>query len=368
MGMHASAYPDPQKGRNTTMSSQTPPPSPGDTSIFGLIMHIRQLQADMRNQPVKGSWVRVKKIFYKIIHSAFSRQHNLNSATVDLIEKVYRELRANNPVWQPQLNEQATPPSVHSQPYAVPSPVPVAQKIVPAPQVNWGPVAEVEVGVSSGETLASCGQTQDQAKLNNIRPLSGFASVYSAPAEMRMTERVALYSLVFGIQPRNVLELGTFRGGSTAIICGAMDDTGFGQIACVEPTPVIAPELWARISHRCRMFEGLSPSILPEVARQIRAPFDLVLIDASHAYEDVRRDAESVLPYLADNAYVLFHDANHTNVKRAIDETCQRFSELSDCGLISSEPTVLYENGQRVTWAGLRLLKFKRPMGQVKAA
>ena len=77
------------------------------------------------------------------------------------------------------------------------------------------------VPMDTAEVLASCGQSQDQAKINNIRPLHGFNAVYSAPAELRMPERVALYSLVFGLQPRNCLEIGTFRGGSSAIICGA---------------------------------------------------------------------------------------------------------------------------------------------------
>ena len=40
--------------------------------------------------------------------------------------------------------------------------------------------------------MASCGQTQDQARLNNIRILGGFNAVYTSPAEMRIPERVAL--------------------------------------------------------------------------------------------------------------------------------------------------------------------------------
>jgi predicted O-methyltransferase YrrM len=177
-----------------------------------------------------------------------------------------------------------------------------------------------------------------------------------------MPERVALYSLVFGLQPRNCLEIGTFRGGSTAIICGAMDDTGFGQLACVDPTPKVAPELWAQVSHRCRMFEGRSPEILLEVARLSGAAFDLAFIDANHTYECVRRDFEAVIPLLASEAYLLFHDGNYPGVKRAIDEIVAERNELVDCGLLSVEPTVLQENGQGVTYAGLRLVRFQRPI------
>jgi predicted O-methyltransferase YrrM len=330
----------------TSQTPQTQPSSPADNSITGRIMQIRQLQHELRTHPVTGSYVRLKKIFYKIIHTAFMRQHNLNVATIDLIEKIHQEISNNQaPSRQDTSRLQRAPaadvePSLH----------------------------RADTPFSTGEVLASCGQTQDQAKLNNVRPLHGFNSVYTSPAEMRMTERVVLYSLIFGLQPRNCLEIGTFRGGSTAIMCGAMDDTGFGQIACVDPTPHISQELWSQISHRCRMFEGPSPDILPEVAKQIKTPFDFALIDANHTYEFVRRDIASVMPYLADDAYVLFHDANYPDVKRAIDEGVANCSSLSDCGKLSIEPTVLYENGERITWAGLRLLRFQRPFGQAKAA
>lgn len=308
-----------------------------DGSITGRIMQIRQMQADLCARPVTGSMRRLKKLFYKMVRSAFGRQFNLNSATVDLIEAVYREFDRKG---RPQTQTTA----------------------VPSLDI------ELESEISSGEVLASCGQTQDQAKLNNIRVLNGFNAVYTSPAEMRMPERVALYSLIFGMQPRNCLEIGTFRGGSSAIICGAMDDTGFGQLTCVDPMPKIESALWSRLSNRCRLFEGPSPDILPEVASQIGTPFDFVLIDANHTYDAVRRDIAAVLAYLADQAYLLFHDANYPDVHRAIDESVAAFADLTDCGLVSVEPTVLYENGHSTTWAGLRLLKFQRRRAKAKAA
>lgn len=151
-------------------------------------------------------------------------------------------------------------------------------------------------------------------------------------------------------------------------MCGAMDDTGFGQLTCVDPMPKIDPALWSQISNRCRMFEGPSPAILTEVAKQVSTPFDFALIDADHTYEAVRRDIAGVLPYLADQAYILFHDANYPDVKRAIDESVIEFAELIDCGLMSVEPTTLYADNQTTTWAGLRLLRYQRRISKAKAA
>jgi predicted O-methyltransferase YrrM len=169
-----------------------------------------------------------------------------------------------------------------------------------------------------------------------------------------------LYGLVFGLQPKHCLEIGTFRGGSTAIICGALDDTGFGDLACVDPLPQVDSELWDRLSGRCRMFEGPSPDILPEVGRQVGAAFEFAFIDGNHTYDYVRRDVLGVLQLMADDAHLLFHDGNYPDVKRAIDELVTERDELTDCGLISIEPT-LFQNEDGVTaYAGLRLLRFQR--------
>jgi predicted O-methyltransferase YrrM len=337
-----------------------------DGTVAGRIAQLRQMQTDLSSKPVTGKLKALRKLFYQTIRSAFSRQWRVNAATVDLIESMYREIE----------RQKAAPAAAFAEPIAaLPAPATFGSAISPTPfappaglfaapapaaAVLAPPKPAAIPQISTGQTLSSAGQVQDQAALNGIRPLTGFQHVYSSPAELRMPERVALYSIVFGLQPRNCLEIGTFRGGSTAIICGAMDDTGFGQLACVDPTPLVTPELWSQISHRCRMYQGLSPDILPQAARESGAPFDFAWIDGNHTYECLRADIAGVLPLLADNAYLLFHDAHYTGVKRAIDEAVARTPQLVDCGLMSIEPTVLSDNGQTTTWAGMRMLRFQR--------
>jgi predicted O-methyltransferase YrrM len=320
----------------STKSYQGSLASPIQGSITERIAQVRELQAQLHSRPVTGSLRGLKKMVFQMIRSTFSRQFTLNSVTVDLIESIHRDLERLRPQLQSQHEE------LQHQ----------SQRLSPA-STN----SEV---ISSGEVLASCGLTQDQAKVNNIRNLTGFNHVYTSPAEMRMPERVALYSLVFGLQPKNCLEIGTFRGGSTAIIFGAMEDTGFGQLTCVDPLPKVDPALWTQLSARCQMIEGPSPDILPEVSRRVGTPFDFALIDGNHTYDFVKRDIAAVLPLMADAAYLLFHDANYPDVKRAIDESVSEHTGLIDCGLISVEPTIFQDGDNITTWAGLRLLRFQR--------
>jgi hypothetical protein len=151
-------------------------------SIAGRIEQLRRQQSELRGRPVTGTFSPLKKLVYKIVHSTFTRQFQHNASTVDLIESVYHQL----------LREQQ---SLHQQSRRIHAEV---ERIAP-------PAEENGVAIETGEVLASCGQTQDQAKLNNIRPLAGFNAVYTSPAELRMPERVTLYSLVFSLQPQNSL-------------------------------------------------------------------------------------------------------------------------------------------------------------------
>jgi Methyltransferase domain len=331
----------PQSIMNTTIDIGRSTSTVTNGSIAGRIEQLRRQESELRGRPVTGSLSSVKKLAYKIVHSTFSRQFQHNAATVDLIENLYQQLQRD----QQTLHQQSRQLGAR------------LDRVAPLIESNG-------VAIETGEVLASCGQTQDQAKLNNIRPLVGFSAVYTSPAELRMPERVMLYSLIFALQPQNCLEIGTFRGGSTAIICGAMDDTGCGKLACVDPKPQVAPELWSQIKHRCRMFQGASPDILLDVARQTGVEFDIAFIDANHAYDFVRRDIEAVLPLLTSEAYLLFHDAHYPDVRRAVDAAIMETKELSDCGLISVEPTVLHENGQSVRWAGLRLVRYRRSLAE----
>lgn len=319
------------------------------SAIQGRFHQVRQMQVEFESRPVQGSFRRLKKLVYQVLRTAFRQQFSMNTATVDLIEAVYRDIESRN-----------------SKSISV-APLPTIEKPTPLFDSHL-------VGGNTGssgapaETPLATAQIPDQNDANNIRPLHGFEAVYTAPAQMRMPERVALYSLIYGIQPRNCLEIGTCQGGSSAIICHAMNDMGFGRLTCVDPMPQIAPQLWSQISNRCRLFQGPSPHILQEVARHIDAPFDFALIDGDHAYDGVVRDITGVLPYLADRAYLLFHDAHFPDVQRAIDEAVATNPQLTDCGMVSVESTVLFEHGQKVTWGGLRLLRYQRRMAGAKAA
>lgn len=187
--------------------------------------------------------------------------------------------------------------------------------------------------------------------------------IHDAPVHQLMSERLVLYSLVFGTQPERALEIGTLYGGSTMIMCAAMDDVDKGKIACVDPEPRVTPEHWRLVEHRATMVQGFSPGVLGDAVNAVGGPFDFALIDGDHSYDGVVRDFEGVLPHLADEAWLLFHDAHFHEVRDGIDDVLAKHTDtLHDAGLVSNasapEPT-----NPEILWGGFRLVRFGPKVG-----
>jgi hypothetical protein len=284
-------------------------------SIAGRILQIRQMQDELRKQPVTGSRRWLKKILYKAVHSAFARQFSMNAATLDLIETIYRDLDSR------------------------------------------AAAARTESSNTCGSALASFGPTGANADASVPHALRGFQSVHTSLGDLSMRGRVALYGLVYGMRPRICLAIGAAGCDAAAVICGALDDTGFGQLACVGEWPRFDERLWTRICNRCRVFEGVATDILPEVVRQVGGPFDFVLLTPATA-DTARAEVALLLPHLADGACIL--------VRGAMDDFASGFDELTDGGPISVGTDVPGDNDE--VRHGLRLLRFRRRAAKAKVA
>ena len=73
------------------------------------------------------------------------------------------------------------------------------------------------------------------------------------------------------------------------------------------------------------------------------------------------KDIEGVLPLLASDAYMIFHDAYYYGVADAIDRMLKKYSDrLTDCGMLSTEQTREGRTvkGRPVIWGGLRMLRY----------
>lgn len=128
------------------------------------------------------------------------------------------------------------------------------------------------------------------------------------------------YDLVRFMQPKTIVELGSYMGGSFFSMCQAVKDAALD-------TKVYAIDTWEGDPHSGYydnkvhwMVETISESYYPNVANMIRSTFDnalgrfadgsvdLLHIDGYHTYEAASHDYTTWLPKLRENGVVLFHD------------------------------------------------------------
>jgi hypothetical protein len=194
----------------------------------------------------------------------------------------------------------------------------------------------------------------------------GFTSVIFIDEHSFMTlpERLTLYTLIVSLQPYRVLEVGVCEGGSSRIMIRAMDDINRGHLYSIDPEPKVEHDLVSALAHRMTMKVGYSPQDVAELRELAGDGFDFAFIDGDHTYEAVLRDIRGVLKYLADVAYLAFHDAYYFQVRDAIDQAIKEHpDQLQDCGVIcrSSTRDLRYvDEGKVVYWGGVRLVAFSR--------
>jgi predicted O-methyltransferase YrrM len=197
--------------------------------------------------------------------------------------------------------------------------------------------------------------------------LSALEVIRWAPVWMTRAERLLLYTLTFTLRPMRYLEIGTLQGGSALVVCAAMDalDTP-GRIVCLDPEPKIAPDHWQRIEHRATLVRGYSPPALARAREAAGGLFDFVLIDGDHSAAGVLRDADGVLPFVTDGAYLLFHDSLAEEVGRGVHEFLARNPHhLVDFGILTREIMLEARPGRPpLRWGGLRLIQVRRSRGR----
>lgn len=134
--------------------------------------------------------------------------------------------------------------------------------------------------------------------------------------QMTEAERCAVIGLLERARPEIVIEVGTDRGGSLLV---------FSRYARRVYSLDTDPTCPARLGTFCPnavFVTGPSEQTMPPLLMRLEpegAPLGLILIDASHSREGVRRDVESVLRYRPGGPlWVLIHDSFNPDCRQGI--------------------------------------------------
>lgn len=134
-------------------------------------------------------------------------------------------------------------------------------------------------------------------------------------------EAVCLYSLASQFQGKRGLEIGSHFGWTGAHLLAAGLNMDFIDPEFSNPVRVQAVEAAFNAlpdSPAYRLWAGFSPQIVPQVRAAAPDPWSFAFIDGNHDGDAPEIDAKTVLPLLADDAIVVFHDLTSPFVERGL--------------------------------------------------
>jgi len=144
-----------------------------------------------------------------------------------------------------------------------------------------------------------------------------YPGVPTANWQMLPVERMALTGFLSRIKPRHALEIGTYYGGSLSLIAQYAERVWAVDIDPDVPGRFSVPE---NVDLRIGPPEGLVSRILEELEISGVA-LNLILIDADHSADGVRRDIETILNRPMpprEPCFILMHDSGNPECRRGI--------------------------------------------------
>ena len=124
-------------------------------------------------------------------------------------------------------------------------------------------------------------------------------------------------------RPKNVLEIGTFRGGTLFVLARlSLPDatlisldlpySGFGSFSRKLQEPLFRSFTRGRQRLLLLREDSHSEETRSSVAKALNGPLDLLFIDGDHSYDGVKSDFEMYSPLVREAGIVAFHDIANT--------------------------------------------------------
>lgn len=153
--------------------------------------------------------------------------------------------------------------------------------------------------------------------------LNELDSSYLEISEMTEHERQFLNTLILRTKPKKLLEIGVSRGGSSVIMLNAIKENKIAKLYSIDRYERFyddknvmvgsAVDKYPHLKNKWKLYtEDLTLGFIDEIGHDI----DFCLIDTMHILPGEILDFLMVLPYLKDDALIVFHDTNlHTHNK-----------------------------------------------------
>jgi hypothetical protein len=144
-----------------------------------------------------------------------------------------------------------------------------------------------------------------------------------------------IYTLVRNVKPQHVVEIGTYYGGTSELICRALHENGSGILHTVAPFEAesVMPifESWPQeLRRHLEFYLMTSMDFYYRLnARGIRP--EIALIDGDHSYQAALFDIQSLAKSLARRGFLLVDDVSQPGPYYAAMDFLQRNPDWTQC-------------------------------------
>jgi predicted O-methyltransferase YrrM len=140
-----------------------------------------------------------------------------------------------------------------------------------------------------------------------------------------------IYALARHYQPKIVLEIGSYAGGTGIGWARAMVENGAGTLICVD-NDTYSKNTYPGVTRtnlrkaglpekQVEFHNGNSKKVIPDLAARLRGQVDICLVDGDHTFEGALQDIENCLPLVRPGGLLLVHDVDRA---RRMDEQTEQ--------------------------------------------
>ena len=141
-----------------------------------------------------------------------------------------------------------------------------------------------------------------------------------------------LYSLVLGLESKNVFEFGT--GFSTHCILHALEKTNGNLVSCdvthYNQNPNVTE--FTKSSERWKFHHGNTNQTFHKIDHK---QYDLILHDGSHIGSEVLIDLNNIFPYLKHDGILITHDTRHHDLGEDMMSGVNAFAKDKDIEMLT---------------------------------
>ena len=126
-------------------------------------------------------------------------------------------------------------------------------------------------------------------------------------------QREFISGIIRKFKPKKILELGVMHGGSSIIILNAIKDIKNSHLYSIDinnspQIGICVKEIFSYLADKWTLFKG---NIAAKYMKDIGKNIDLAMVDTSHFEPGEILDFLLILPFLKEEAIIIFHDIDH---------------------------------------------------------